>query len=138
MNKSETKSQTAQALFSPVLVGLLLTLGLIFLCSVLIISEKVPESFGSYLSMGSLFIGSTLASFMAAKKAEKSKLLYGFFSAALFFVCLLILSLCIMQIPIRLSSVGIIAVLLAISALLGGLMGSGLRQTKSKQKRKRK
>lgn len=138
MNKAETKNLSLAGLFFPVLIGLLLTLGLLLFCAFLIITERVPEQAAFYLALGSLFIGGTAASFIASKKAEKSKLLYSFYTAGMLFLCLLLLSFAFMQLPIRLSHFGLVVLSLVLSALSGGMAGAGMKHSRGKQKRKRK
>ena len=132
MKKTENLS-VGQALGFPVLLGLGVTLLLMAVGSLLVLSEKADAAQIPTLARGCLAAGCFGASFVAARRALRSRLIWGAAAGMIDFACLLALGLVWLGEPVSPPRIAInLAVGLA-AAILGGMLGAGMKRKKRKK-----
>lgn len=132
MKKTENLP-AGQVLGFPVLFGLGVTLLLMAVGSLLVLSGKADTAQIPMLALGCLAVGCFGASFLAARRAVRSRLVWGAAAGMIDFACLLALSLAWLGEPIRLPRLAVnLAVSLA-AAILGGMLGAGMKRKKRKK-----
>lgn len=131
MKKTENLP-AGQVLGFPVLVGLGVTLLLMAAGSLLVLSGKADTAQIPMLAFGCLGLGCLCASFLAARRALRSRLIWGAAAGMLLFACLLILSLLWLGEPVDPVRVAIDLGISAAAAILGGMLGASMKRKKRK------
>lgn len=131
MKKTET-APMGQVLGFPVLLGLGVTLLLMAAGSLLILSGKAESGQIPMLALGCLGLGCLCASFLAARRAVRSRLVWGVAAGAILFGCLAALSLAWLGEPVRLTRVLTNLAVSMAAAFLGGMLGAGMKRKKKK------
>ena len=121
-----------QVLGVPVLVGLGVTLLLMAAGSLLVLSGNADTAQIPILAFGCLGFGCLCASFLAARRALRSRLVWGIAAGLLLFACLLILSLLWLGEPVEPQRVAIDLGVSAAAAILGGMLGASMKRKKRK------
>lgn len=133
MKKTENTSMS-QSLGFPVLLGLGVTLLLMAAGSLVVLSGKADTAQIPLLALLCLGLGSLCAAYIAARRAAKSRLLWGVTSGAALFVCMMVLSLMWMGQPASFFRITVnLAVSLA-AACVGGMLGAGMKRKKRRKK----
>ena len=131
MKKAETAS-SRPALGFPVLAGLGITLLLMAAGSLLVLGGKADPEQIPLLALICLAAGTACASFFAARRAVKSRLVWGLAAGLLLFVCLMALSLIWLGYttsPIRIAANLLVSL---IASCAGGMLGASLKKKKRK------
>lgn len=132
MKKTENLP-AGQVLGFPVLLGLGVTLLLMAAGSLLVLSGKADAAQIPALARGCLAVGCFGASFVAARRALRSRLIWGAAAGMIDFACLLVLGLVWLGEPVSLPRIAVnLAVSLA-AAILGGMLGAGMKRKKRKK-----
>lgn len=131
MKKTENLP-AGQILGFPVLVGLGVTLLLMAAGSLLILSGRADAAQIPMLAFGFLGLGCLCASFLAARRAIRSRLIWGAAAGMILFACLLILSFLWLGEPVEPMRVAADLGISLTAAILGGMLGASMKRKKRK------
>ncbi len=134
MKKYETSS-VVQVLALPVLVGLIATLILMAICSVIIWLGKISSTQISTLSLVCLGIGSFFTAWIAAQRAQQKRLIWGLAAGLCLFACMAIVSLAWLGQTVDFMRVIINFAVSAITAVLGSVLGASMKHKRYKLKK---
>ena len=132
MKKTENLP-AGQVLGFPVLLGLGVTLLLMAAGSLLVLSGKADAAQIPALARGCLAIGCVGASFLAARRALRSRLVWGVAAGMADFACLLVLSLLWLGEPVSFPRFAVNLAASLAAAVLGGMLGAGMKRKKRKK-----
>ncbi len=122
-----------QTLGFPVLLGLVSTLALMAAGALLIMSGKAETVQIPMLTRICVAVGALLASALAARRASKSRLLWGLAAGGALFVCLVALSLVWLGQPVSLARVGVNFAVTAVASACGGMLGASMKRKKHRK-----
>ena len=117
----------------PVLTGLCGTLLLMALGALAILSGKADTGQIPVLTLVCLAAGCLCASAMAARRAAKSRLVWGLAAGLVLFACLVALSLVWIGQQVSLYRVGVNFAVTAVSSLCGGMLGASMKRKKHRK-----
>ncbi len=132
MKKTE-KASAATILAMPVLVGLGSTLLLMAVFALGVLRGGAQTSQIPLFTRGCLAVGHLLCALLAARRAVRSRLVWGFAAGMILFACLVILSLLWLGEPVSVPHVGINFAVCATFSLGGGILGAGMRRKKHRK-----
>lgn len=133
MKKTENTSP-GQSLGFPVLLGLGVALLLMAAGSLAVLSGKADPARIPVLALLCLALGSLCAAMTAARRAPKSRLVWGVAAGVALFVCLMALSLVWLGQPASLFRMGTNFAVSLAAACVGGALGAGMKQKKRRKK----
>jgi|GEM_PF-5457724 len=110
--------------------GVLLSMVLLLVFSLMINADKIPQDSVYPLAMSSVLIGGAFSGIIGARKMKNRKLLFGFLSGIVFFVLFLLIGL--------LESGGMFSFKTAVLTLLIAIVGSTIGGFLSPVKKRRK
>lgn len=131
--KRTENTPIGQILGPPVLVGLGATLILMAVGSLAVLGGKAEAGQIPVLTLLCLAAGNVGASALAARRALRSRLLWGLAAGMLLFACLVVLSLVWLGQPVSLPRVGVNFAVSAVSALCGGMLGASMKRKKHRK-----
>lgn len=134
MKKAENTAPVGAILAFPVLAGLALTILLMLGGALAVYHGKVSAGLIPQAALGALGIGVFAAALLAARRAGKSRLLWGLAAGGALFLCLLLLSLTWIGEPVRLTRILLVLGVTLVAACAGSIAGASLRKTKRKKK----
>ena len=85
------------------------------------------------LTLVCLAIGDLCAAMLAARRAARSRLLWGMAAGLVLFACLVVLSLVWLGQAISVPRVGINFAVTAVSSLCGGMLGASMKRKKHRK-----
>lgn len=136
MKKNETGS-VLQVLAVPVLIGLVSTLVMMAICSVIILLGKMSSTQVSNLSLVCIGLGSIITAFMASRLAKQQKLLWGLASGLCLFICMVLISLAWLGQAVDFVRVIVNLAVSVITAVLGSLLGASMKHKRYKPNHKK-
>ncbi|WP_122790431.1 TIGR04086 family membrane protein [Intestinibacillus sp. Marseille-P6563] len=131
--KKVENAPIGQILGFPVLFGLGATLILMAVGSFAVLSGKAEAGQVPMLTLVCLAIGDLCASMLAARRAARSRLLWGMAAGLVLFACLVVLSLVWLGQAISVPRVGINFAVTAVSSLCGGMLGASMKRKKHRK-----
>lgn len=100
--------------------------------SLLVLSGKADAAQIPALALGCLAIGCAGASFLAARRALRSPVVWGVAAGMADFACLLVLSLLWLGEPVSFPRFAVNLAASLAAAVLGGMLGAGMKRKKEK------
>ena len=134
MKKTDNTTSASKVLGFPILTGLVLTLVLMLVGAALVYGGKIDESFIPQIAIAILGLGGFLSALLAARRAPRSRLLWGLAAGGILFLCLLLLSLVWIGEPIRIARVVLVLAVTMVAGFAGGLASSNVKKRRRKRK----
>ncbi|MCB6367051.1 TIGR04086 family membrane protein [Intestinibacillus massiliensis] len=134
MKKAENAAPISAVLGFPILAGLVLTLLLMLAGALAVYGGKVSGDLIPQASLAALGVGGFVAALLAARRAGRSRLLWGLAAGGILFLCLLLLSLVWIGEPVRLPRVLLVFGVTLVAACAGSITGASLKKSKRKKK----
>lgn len=134
MKKTDPAASPAAVLGFPVLAGLLAALVSLAVFAAVLLSGAAGNGAVVPMALSALAIGCVCASFLAARRAGGSRMLWALAAGGCLFACLIVLSLAWAGQPVSPARMAADAVTALLSSCAGGLAGAGVRK---KRKRRR-
>lgn len=120
----------------PVLIGLVITVGGVFLAAVCIHSGKLGEQAAPVAALVPYAAGSLITALLAARMGKERKFPIAMLACVILFGLLMLLSLCWVESSLQPVRVGMTAAVGIGSGFCGGLTGAAVRTRTNKRRKK--
>lgn len=133
MKKAESTAPPGRILAAPVLCGLITALLLMVAGALAVNSGRMGMDAIPYAAFACIGAGAFLCALLAARRAGRSRFLWGLAAGGILFLCLLLLSLAWVGEPIALLRIAMNAAVVVCASCAGGALGASFRKKKRKK-----